>query len=77
LPIGDRVQLRTVWSIERGMIIVAWDDQDENAYIRDRRQLARTRACTHKSRLSAIVGSAKDLPARCGISDADLKFLRS
>jgi hypothetical protein len=46
IAIGDTVRLRdhplvrgTVWSIERGMIIVAWDDQDENVYVRDPRRL--------------------------------------
>lgn len=46
LAVGDRVQRRqfphvrgTVWSIERGMIIVKWDDRDENAYVRDPQRL--------------------------------------
>jgi hypothetical protein len=43
---GDTVQRRghpslrrSVWSIEDDMIIVEWEDPDENAYIRDPRQL--------------------------------------
>lgn len=40
--VGDRVRRRgfphirgKVWSIERGLIIVKWDDEEENAYVRN------------------------------------------
>ena len=40
--VGDRVQRRgfphirgKVWSIERGVVIVKWDDREENAYVRN------------------------------------------
>jgi hypothetical protein len=46
LAVGDRVRRRqfphtqgNVWSIERGMVIVKWDDREENAYVRDDRDL--------------------------------------
>ena len=48
LKVGVRVQRRQfpqirgkVWSIERGVIIVKWDDSDENAYIREAADLQR------------------------------------
>ena len=42
LNVGDCVHLRQyprvqgrVWDLVRGVIVVKWDDKDENAYIRD------------------------------------------
>ena len=42
IAVGDVVQRRgqpfmrgVVWSVERGMIIVQWDDPDENCHIRN------------------------------------------
>jgi hypothetical protein len=45
--VGDRVRQRrfpwhslgTVWSVERDMVIVKWDEPDENGHIRDPRVL--------------------------------------
>jgi hypothetical protein len=46
LQIGDRVQLRQfphskgrVWDLVRGVVVVKWDDKDENAYIRGQHKL--------------------------------------
>ena len=45
--VGDEVRRRgsavrgTVWSVTPGMVVVRWDDPDENAYVRNPRQLVR------------------------------------